>query len=165
MEAVCRWRYRKHFFQLMERKRSCRCVISTTNKHYREWESNKATIHSEASLTYIIPTTDYPINCNRNQIVFAEAEQSSTRTSILYVKNNTYHTIQQLRSVSLMFEMRSTQMWYSKLFVIDIFDTNDQREIVVLEYNRAHTAAQENVKQIPKDYYFPKILKLAKEIF
>ena len=64
-----------------------------------------------------------------------------------------------------MFEMRSTQMWHSKLFVIDIFDTNDQREIVVLEYNRAHTAAQENVKQIPKDYYFPKILKLAKEIF
>ena len=32
------------------------------------------------------------------------------------------------------------------------------------KHNRAHTAAQENVKQINQDYYFPKMLKIAKEI-
>ena len=32
------------------------------------------------------------------------------------------------------------------------------------KHNRAHTAAQENVKQINQDYYFPKLLKTAKVI-
>ena len=48
-----------------------------------------------------------------------------------------------------------TKFWHSKLFVIDIFDPNDQKEIALTEHNRAHRAAQENTKQIIREYYFP----------
>lgn len=50
----------------------------------------------------------------------------------------------------------STKFVYAKKFVIDIVDPNEQREIVVTEHNRAHRAAQENVKQILCDYFFQK---------
>ena len=158
-----------------------------------EPESDRATVHSEASLTYTIPSTDNPINCYRNQIVIEEAEQPSLRTLILYGKKTrhiiefsreenllktvqdtvnpnvvnaihcTLHTLALLQD-SLTRQFPGTKFWYSKLFVIDIFDPNEQREIAISEHNRAHRAAQENVKQIMQDYYFPKLLKLAKEI-
>jgi len=40
-------------------------------------------------------------------------------------------------------------------------DTTEQRENVITEYHRAHRAAQENVKHILRDYFFPKLLRLA----
>ncbi|XP_037943708.1 uncharacterized protein LOC119676539 [Teleopsis dalmanni] len=44
---------------------------------------------------------------------------------------------------------------------MDVFDNGDQREKVEVEHPRAHRAAQENVKQISQDYYFPKMTKMA----
>jgi len=57
----------------------------------------------------------------------------------------------------------STSFKYTKSFVQDITDITEQREIVIAEHNRAHRAAQENVKQILSDYIFPKMLRLATE--
>lgn len=57
----------------------------------------------------------------------------------------------------------STKFWHCKNIVTDIFDDNEKKEIVIAEHNRAHRAAQENVKQILADYYFPKMSKLANE--
>ena len=42
----------------------------------------------------------------------------------------------------------STKFWHTKLFVIDIFDSNDLKEIIIAEHNRAHRSIQENVKQV-----------------
>jgi len=47
-----------------------------------------------------------------------------------------------------------TTFKYSKTFVQDITDKTEQKEIIVTEHNRAHRAAQENVKQILRDYFF-----------
>jgi len=55
----------------------------------------------------------------------------------------------------------STTFKYSKSFVKDITDKTEQKELIVTEHNRAHRAAQENVKQILRDYFFPKMLRLA----
>jgi len=57
----------------------------------------------------------------------------------------------------------STSFKYTKSFVQDITDITEQREIVIAEHNRAHRAAQENVKQILRDYFFSKMLRLATE--
>jgi len=57
-----------------------------------------------------------------------------------------------------------TTFKYSKTFVQDITDKTEQKEIIVTEHNRAHRAAQENVKQILRDYFFPKMLRLASEV-
>lgn len=46
----------------------------------------------------------------------------------------------------------------------DITDRNEQIEIISAEHNRAHRAAQENVKQVLRDYYFPKMNNLASEV-
>jgi len=48
--------------------------------------------------------------------------------------------------------------------VTDILDKNEQKEITVSEHNRAHRAAQENVKQIMQDYFFPKMTHMANEV-
>ena len=45
-------------------------------------------------------------------------------------------------------EFPNTKFWHTKLFVIDIFDPNEQKEIVVTEQIRAQRSAQENIKQI-----------------
>jgi len=45
----------------------------------------------------------------------------------------------------------------------DITDKTEQREIATSEHNTAHRAAQENVKQILRDYFFPKMLRLTTE--
>lgn len=53
-----------------------------------------------------------------------------------------------------------TKFWHCKNFITDITNKNEQLEIITAEHNRAHRAAQENVKQILRDF-FPKINKLA----
>jgi len=45
---------------------------------------------------------------------------------------------------------------------MNILDANEQKEIIICEHNRAHRAAQENVKQVLQDYYFPNMSKIAK---
>ncbi|XP_070132574.1 uncharacterized protein [Drosophila bipectinata] len=46
-----------------------------------------------------------------------------------------------------------------------LIDANMKLEIAYAEHNRAHRAAQENAKQILRDYYFPNMSKLASEVF
>ena len=163
--------------------------INITNDN----DSDRATIHSEISLTHTISSTENPINCYRNQIVIEEAEQPSIRTFIIFGKK-TRHLIQISDKTELFEKVRDvvnpnavnaihcdlpilaqlqdeliryfpgTKFWYSKLFVIDIFDPNDQKEIALTEHNRAHRAAQENTKQIIREYYFPKMNKITKEV-
>lgn len=57
----------------------------------------------------------------------------------------------------------STKFWHTKRMVIDVLDKNEQKEIIIAEHNRAHKAAQENVKQIMQDYIFPKMTRLVNE--
>jgi len=65
---------------------------------------------------------------------------------------------------SLVEAFPSTTFRRFKNIVIDIVDKTGQREIIIAEHNRAHRAAQENVKLILRDYYFPKMNSLATEI-
>ena len=58
----------------------------------------------------------------------------------------------------------ATKFQYCKNFVADIVNKDEQLEIISTEHNRAHRAAQENIKQILSDYYFPKMTKLVNEI-
>jgi len=61
-------------------------------------------------------------------------------------------------------EFPSTVFRYSKSFVIDVTEKSEQLEIAVTEHNRAHRAAQRNVKQIQSDYLFPKMTRIVTEI-
>jgi len=61
-------------------------------------------------------------------------------------------------------EFPATKFWHCKEFVNDITDANEQKEIIICEHNRAHRAAQENVKQVLQDYYFPNMSKIANEV-
>lgn len=155
--------------------------------------SDMATVHSEISLTHTIESTEKPVNCFKNQIVLHEANYSAHRNFIIF-SEKTRHIIDFTDRNTLIDEVKlavnpgavnaihcdlptlariqhglvnyfpSTKFWYCKSMVQDIFDKNDQRELVVTEHNRAHRAAQENVKQILADYYFPKMVKLTNEI-
>lgn len=155
--------------------------------------SDLATVHSEISLTYTIESTEKPVNCFRNQIVLREANFLLKRNFIVFTEK-TRHMIDFTSRETLLNEVKSvinpnvvnaihcdlptlaciqhelvryfpaTKFWHCKNFVQDIFDKNEQREIIAIEHNRAHRAAQENVKQILSDYYFPKMAKLANEI-
>jgi len=100
----------------------------------QEAESCIATIHSELSLTHTIDSTDKPLNCFQNQLVFEEARSPSKRSFILF-GNKRRHLV----SFSC-------------------------KESLIIEHNRAHRSAQENVKQVLSEYYFPKMAKLASEI-
>lgn len=64
----------------------------------------------------------------------------------------------------LVLNFPATKLWHSKNYVSDITDKNDQLELVTTELNRAHRAAQENVKQVLRDYIFPKMTNLANEV-
>ena len=155
--------------------------------------TDHATVHSEESLTYAINKSENPVNCYRNQIIIEEAQHNKKKTFVLF-KKKVRHVIQfsdqsdlferilevvnpsvvnaiycdlpvlvQIQD-KLIRQFPGTKFWYTKLFVIDIFDPNDQKEIIITEHNRAHRSVQENVKQVSEDYYFPKMTKLAKQI-
>lgn len=162
------------------------------NAFENEPSSDAATIHSETSLTNCINKTDNPINCYRNQIVIEEAKSRTTRTFIMFgtkrrhfvqfsnrddlietvteivnpdVVNATHCELPILANIQhkLVEFFPATKFWYSDKFVTDIFAKVDQKEIIVAEHNRAHRSAQENVKQILRDYYFPKMTKMAND--
>jgi len=56
----------------------------------QEVDSCAATIHSEASLTNTIETTDKPFNCFQNQIVLEEARFNLKRSFILFGNKKRY---------------------------------------------------------------------------
>lgn len=155
--------------------------------------SDLATIHSEESLTYTIESTDKPVNCFRNQIILEEAEFPATQNFILF-GNKTRHVVQFSSKDEILSKIQdfvntgvvnaihcelpilahiqndlirifpATKFRYCNKFVVDIFNKGEQKEIVATEHNRAHRAAQENVKQILLDYYFPKMTRLSNEV-
>jgi len=155
--------------------------------------SSAATIHSELSLTYTIETTDKPLNCFQNQITLEEARFPLKRSFVLF-GNKRRHVINFSCKESLLDELAdiivpkgvnaihcdlptlamiqdelvrqfpATKFWHCKNRVTDIFAVPERREILTVEHNRAHRSAQENVKQILSEYYFPKMAKLATEI-
>jgi len=65
---------------------------------------------------------------------------------------------------ALVLEFPATKFWHCKRFVNNITDAKEQSEIITCEHNRAHRAAQENVKQVLQDLYFPKMTRLANEV-
>jgi ribonuclease HI len=154
--------------------------------------SDLATIHSEESLTYTIDSSDKPINCFRNQIILEENAVTSTRTIIMFGQKTRHiiHFNDKQQLMELVFDavnkdvvnaiacelpilafvqnklvetFPSTKFWHTKRMVIDVLDKNEQKEIIIAEHNRAHRAAQENVKQIMQDYFFPKMTRLVNE--
>lgn len=117
------------------------------------------------------------MNCFRNQIIIEENAIPSTRTIIMFGQK-TRHIIhlsdkQQLLELvcdavkkdvvnAIVCELPVLAFIQNKL-VIDILDKNEQKEIIAAEHNRAHRAAQENIKQILQDYFFPKLTRLVNE--
>lgn len=123
------------------------------------------------------------MNCFRNQIVIEEADMPSVKTFIVF-KEKTRHIIRFSKREDLLQEVKdrvkadvvnaihcslpvlafilhkliesypSTTFRHCKSWVQDITDGTEQREIVTTEHNRAHRAAQKNVKQIVQDYFF-----------
>lgn len=156
-------------------------------------EDSVSTIHSEESFTYTIENTENPVNCYRNQLILEESNTNSVRTLIVFGSKRR-HIIQFSDNEFLFNSLQDavcstmvnaifcnlptlaiiqhrlvqmypgTRFWHSKLLVIDVFNRDEQREIVLVEHRRAHRAAQVNVKEILKEYYFPGIMKLATEI-
>ena len=155
--------------------------------------SDAATAHSEVSLTHVIEATDKPLNCFRNQIIVEESSTPATRTFILFgakirhqiifndweivltlikevVKPDVVNAIHCELTVlariqdDLVRIFPATKFGHCKNIVTDVVNKDEQKEIVTIEHNRAHRAAQENLKQILLDYYFPKIGKIAAEV-
>lgn len=58
----------------------------------------------------------------------------------------------------------ATKFVHCKSLEADIFDRNEMLEIITTEHNRARRAPQENAKQIMEDYYFPKMVRVAKKV-
>ncbi|KAH8292624.1 hypothetical protein KR054_012132 [Drosophila jambulina] len=73
------------------------------------------------------------------------------------------HTLAQIQN-EVVRQFPATKFWYCKNRVTDIFAVQERKEILTAEHNRAHRSAQENVKQVLSEYYFPKMAKLASEI-
>lgn len=150
------------------------------------------TIHSEESSTNTIERTDKPVNCFRNQILVEEGTEPQKRTFIIFGKKTrhliTFRTnddliknLQEAVNVDVVnalqcdlhtlarFQHKLIELFptvkfrHTEKLVIDISDPNEQQEIIAAEHNRAHRAAQENVKQIIEDYFFPKMEKKTKQ--
>lgn len=152
-----------------------------------ERESDAATIHSESSLSYVISSTVKPLNCFRkpivlearlkkNCIIFGEKTRhlinftdKDTLVEIvkLVVLQNVVNAIQCNLPTLASFQhelVKDLQFWHCKNFVADMFGMDDRREIITTEHNRAHRAAQENVKQVMTEYYFPEMTKMANKM-
>lgn len=154
--------------------------------------SDAATVHSEQSLSFTNESTVKPLNCFRNQIVLEEARFPLTRRITMFTTKSRHiihftdrdHLIQDIKAVinpevvntiycdlptlasiqhEIVLSLPATKFCHCKTFVAVITDKSEQAEIVNTEHNRAHRAAQKHIKQILRDYYFPKMSKLAVE--
>lgn len=153
-----------------------------------EPESDAATIHSEKSLTYTVETVSKPVNVYRNQLILESGQHPSKRTFVIFgnklrhfltfpdsetlfkmllevvksdVVNGIHCDLPLLAQIQhwLVNTFPNTTFRHTNKFVTDIFDPNEQMEIIAQEHNRAHRASQENVKQILNDYFFPRMEK------
>lgn len=53
---------------------------------------------------------------------------------------------------------------HTQLLVIDLTNKDDQLETVTTEHNRAHRCLSEHLNQISREYYFPGLKKMLKNI-
>ena len=129
-----------------------------------EAKSDVGTIHSEESYTYTIETTVNPVNCFRNQIIIQEAETPSVSTFIMFGqkrrhiiefsdKNNLIDKVKEsvnrkcvntifchlnilaLMQHELVSTFPHTKFRYTKKLVADIFNKDDQKEIIITEHH------------------------------
>lgn len=155
--------------------------------------STAATAHSVESLTSVIRKTDKPLNVYKNQIVIEEAGAPSTRTFILFQskkrhlvqysdQNTIFESVKNfiidgavnaikcdphvLSSIQhrLVESFPAARFWHAPKCVMDISNREEQKEILLTEHNRAHRCAQNLVKTVLRDHYFPKMGKLASEV-
>lgn len=155
--------------------------------------SNASTVHSEVSFTETIRCVKNPLNCFRNQLIVSKGPEALKTTKIIFKTqlrhsitfNNMENLINLLKEVinpncvnaihcdlptlgqiqdKLISMFPSVKFVHTKKMVNDIFNPNDQAEILSTEHNRAHRSARENECQILTDYYFPNIRKRLKEI-
>lgn len=146
-------------------------------------DASVETIHSEESSTNTIERTEKPVNCFRNQILIEEGVEPQRRTFIIFGKKTrhliTFQTnddliqlLQEAVKVDVVNAIKcdlhtlarfqhtlvelfpTVKFRHTEKLVIDISDPNEQQEIIAMEHNRAHRAAQENVKHILEDYFF-----------
>lgn len=152
-----------------------------------------STEHSEISSSEVIKTTSHPLNQFKNQFIISKSSIPVIKTTILFqkfrrhslvydsigtlinylkdtVKSNSTNAIH--CDLSILGEIQNpikkyfpgVKFIFSKLFVIDLTDKNDQLEVATNEHNRAHRNLKENVKQILLQYFFPKIKDILKPI-
>ena len=148
---------------------------------------------SEISSTEVIPTVENPFNCFRNQIILVQEGFRKKETKIIFryriryrISYRTVEDILELIRTSinprvvnaihcdlhclaqiqhfLISHYPSVKFRYTKRFVTDVFNPNDQLEILNSEHNRAHRSLRVNVNQILWDYYFPNMRKQLKHI-
>lgn len=149
------------------------------------------TVHSEESLSEVIPSVSNPINSFKNQIFIEESLEDSRKFKTIFQKqtrhlikfttisnliktikdalnpeinNGIYCPLQVLGRIqnSLILAFPKIKMKYTNKQVQDIFNRDDQDSILADEHNRAHRALSENYKQINSEYYFPDLKKRLK---
>lgn len=152
-----------------------------------------STIHSEISSTDAIKSVKYPINQFKNQLILSKSDSNSRNTKILFqtflrhtitfnslssllktleesIKTHTTNAIYCDQSVlaeiqnPILKKFPGVKFVYTQKLVIDLFNKNDQLDVVANEHNRAHRNLKENAKQISSTYFFPKIADLLKPI-
>jgi hypothetical protein len=58
----------------------------------------------------------------------------------------------------------TTKFWHAPNFVTDIINDNERKDIILKEHVRAHRGIDNLIESILRDYYFPKMRRLATEI-
>ena len=148
---------------------------------------------SEVSSSEVIISVVNPINCFRNQIILTPANYVKKETKIIFknrIRHNIaykttkdiinlihaavnpcavnaiycdLHVLAQIQHF-LVSNYPSVKFRHTEKFVTDVFNPNDQLEILHNEHNRAHRSLKENIQQIMLDYYFPDIRRKLKHI-
>lgn len=151
------------------------------------------TVHSEESSSSTIKTVKTPINQFRNQLILSFSSACSKSTKVLFQKL-IRHTIFFDTIEKLIFDLKSAVNYnvtngihcdlptlariqghvlsnfpgvkfvHTETLVIDLTNKDDQLETVTTEHNRAHRCLSENIQQISKEYYFPQLTKMLKNI-
>jgi len=156
-------------------------------------DSSMQVCTSELSLTEVIPTVQNPVNAFRNQLILVQEGNPKKETKILFkdrichrisyadikdllemldavinpqVVNAIYCDLPTLAQIQhfLVSKYPSVKFRHTNKFVTDVFNPNDQLEILNNEHSRAHRSIKENLTQILQDYYFPNMRNQLKQI-
>lgn len=155
--------------------------------------STSATIHSEPNSTNAISKVDNPINCYNNQIIIEYDASQSLRTLILFreKKRHIIHfsnrdalfdilddVVVRGRVNAIKCELTTLadiqdelirrfplcKFKYAPNMVIDLVNEDEQKEVLLLEHNRGHRCVQNVVDTVLRDYYFPRMGRIAAQV-